>query len=114
MPAPMPSGMMRLQAQVQSATSARDEMGQATETWLTVARVACFVEQPRTFDAMDDGGVSERTDWRVVSAWHRDITTKSRLVVHDGEREMTLYVRSRTDPDQRRRRLVIECTEVRP
>jgi len=112
---PMPCGMMRLQAEVQSSTTTLDEMGQASESWLTVARVACHVETPRTFDAIDDGGgVSERTDWRVVCAWHRDITTKCRMVVHDGRRELTLYVRSCTDPDMRRRRMVIDATEVRP
>lgn len=118
---PMPCGMMRLQAEVQSSTTTLDEMGQASESWLTVARVACHVEEPSihlgrsiSADAMDDRGVSERTDWRIVCAWHRQITVKSRLVIHDGVRELTMYVRACTDPDKRRRRMVIEATEVRP
>ena len=111
---PMPCGMMRLQAQVQTATTARDEFGQSSETWLTVARVACHLEAARTADAMDESGVSERTEWRVVCAYHSLITTKTRLYVHDGEQYRTLHVKARSDPDNRRRRLVLECTEVEP
>lgn len=114
MPAHFPSGMLRNQVRVQNPVRAVDDFGQASTNWLTVANVPAHVEQSRTAETLDDGGISTRSDFTFVMAWHPDVSTDSRLVWDDNGTERTFNVRGCWDRDQRRRRLQVEATEVEP
>ena len=112
MPAPIPTGMLRLYLTVQNPVRAVDSFGQASLAWITIGGVWAHAEQSRTAEVIDDGGISTRSDYRFLTVWHPQLTVNSRLVWQDGDTERTFNIRSCNDRDQRRRRLEIEATEV--
>jgi len=112
MPAPVPSGMLRLWLTVQNPVRTVDSLGQASVAWVTIGGVWAHAEQARTAEVIDDGGVSTRSDYRFLCSWHPDLSTNSRFLWQDGDTERTFNIRNCYDRDQRRRRLEVEATEI--
>ena len=110
----VPAGMLRIPMTIQNPTRELDAYGQPTEAWLNVGTVFCHVEVAGTSEVMDDRGVAVRTDWRMLSSWHPDLSARSRLIWNDNGTERTFNVRACWDRDQRRRRMELEATEVVP
>ncbi len=110
----VPSGMLRYAMTVQNRSVTTDSLGQAAETWSDVAVISCHAEQMQTNDVVDDGGPAIRTDWRILAAWHPDVTTRSRLKWVDRGTTRYFNLRGCWDRDGRQRRLEIEATEVVP
>lgn len=112
MPAPVPTGMLRLYLKVQNPVRTVDVLGQASVAWIDVGHVFGHVEQLRVAETLDDGGISTRSDYRFLTGWHPSINVGSRLVwIVDGV-ERAYNIRAVADRDQRRRRLDIEATMV--
>ena len=110
----VPGGMLRLVMTVQNRSVSVDAFGQQTETWSDVAMIAVHAEQMNTSEGFGDGGPEVRTDWRILAAWHPNVTTRSRLKWLDGTTTRYFNLRSCYDRDNRQRRLEIEATEVVP
>jgi SPP1 family predicted phage head-tail adaptor len=108
----VPRGMMRHVLTAQNPTQATDAYGQATETWLSVGSVPAHIEQMDTDETVDDGGPAVQTTYRILSAWHPSVTTRTRFLWVDRNVTRTLNVRSCTDKDQRQRTLEIVAVEV--
>lgn len=97
---------------VQNPVRTVDAVGQASVAWLSVAKIACHIDSARTNEVMVELGVKARSDWRILSAWHPEVTSNSRLLYLDNGTERVFNIRACWDRDQKRRRLEIEATEV--
>lgn len=112
MPAHVPSGMMRNYLTVQNPVRTEDSLGQASVAWVNVGNTWAHIEQSRTAEVIDDGGVATRSDFRMLMAYLPDVSVNSRLLWNDGGTVRTFNIRACWDRDQRRRRLEVEATEV--
>ena len=108
----VPRGMMRQIVTVQNPTVTVDALGQAEEAWLSVAAIPAHIEQMETTETVDDGGPAIQTTYRLLAAWHPNVSTRSRLRWVDRGATRTMNVRSCTDRDQRQRTLEIVAVEV--
>jgi head-tail adaptor len=104
--------MMRQMVTVQNPTVTVDSLGQNSEAWLSVAAVPAHIEQMDTSESVDDGGPAIQTTYRMLAAWHPNVSTRSRLLWTDRGTVRYLNVRSCTDRDQRQRTLEIVAVEV--
>ncbi len=110
----VPSGMLRLAMTAQNPVRTVDDFGQASESWVNVAVLHCYIEMASTSEVIDDRGTAIRTDWRILSSFHPSVNARSRIVWNDHGTVRTFNIRACWDRDQRRRRLEIEATEVLP
>jgi head-tail adaptor len=104
--------MMRHVVTVQNPTATVDDLGQASEAWLSVGGIAAHIEQMETAETVDDGGPAIQTTYRILSAWHPSVSTRSRLLWVNRGVTRILNIRSCTDRDQRQRTLEIVAIEV--
>lgn len=109
----MRAGKLRHRLRIESETEARDAVGGVTRSWSTVATVWGEVRSPRGAEELRVHTVQE-VGVRVIEIRYRsDVTTHHRLVHVEAGADAAIYnVKSAVDPDGRRRRLLIECTEV--
>ncbi len=108
----VPRGMMRQMLTVQNPTVTVDDLGQASEAFLSVGAMPGHIEQMETTETVDDGGPAVQTTYRILGAWHPSVSTRSRLLWSDRGTVRTLNIRSCTDRDQRQRTLEIVAVEV--
>lgn len=105
----MRAGRMRARVTIQSRTITQDALGQAVESWSTVATVAADVRMAGGSERFVSGGDQEQAaiDYVVRMRYRSDVTPLMRLVW--GSR--TLDIESAVDPDGRGRELVCRCIE---
>lgn len=100
---------MRARVTIQSRTIAQDALGQAIESWSTVATVPADVRMASGGERVVSGADQElATITHVVRMRYRDDVTPLARFLH-GER--TLDIESAVDPDGRGRELVCMCVE---
>lgn len=114
MAAPVPRGMLRLRMAVQVPIRTKTAPGQRSESWLTVGHTWVHIERPQTVENSYEGGVTTRSDWRALCAWHPRIDVNARLVWLDKGTERTFNIREAQDRDQRRRDMELALVEVTP
>jgi head-tail adaptor len=113
MPAPIPVGMLRNPMTLKNPSNGVDSVtGQRTHGWSGTSVLWCHIEQAQTTEVVDDGGVSVRSNFRILASWHPDVTCASRLEWSDNGNTRTFNIKGCWDRDQRRRTLEIDAVEV--
>ena len=112
MPAPFPSGMMRLSVTIQAPSTGLDSLGQGTVTWSDVATVWAHVDGAQTSEVMYEGGIMTRSDYTFITGYYPGVTVKNRLKWVDNGTTRYFNIRACWDRDQRQRRLQIDATEL--
>ena len=91
-----------------------DGDGGYTETWTTLgSRVPASVEPAtaRSLERIAASTVTSTASHLVTLRYLRGVTTKTRLVFHDGGTDRTMSVTGTHDTEERHRVLVLECLE---
>jgi len=114
MPAPFPTGMMRLSLVIQAPSTSLDSYGQSAATWSDVATLWGHVDGARTSEVMYEGGVATRSDFTFITGWYPGVGVTNRIKWVDNGLTRYFNISACWDRDQRQRRLQVEATEVLP
>ncbi len=107
---PGPIAGLRTRATLLAPVETLDEIGGVARSFAPIANLWCRLEPSQGDERFLDGRREETTSYRVMMRWRGDITAAMRLAI--GARIFDIH--ANTDPDGRRRRLVVLAEEVKP
>ena len=104
----MQGGRLRHRVALQSATTAKNAVGEDTRTWATFATVWAAVEVVGGSEYQAQEALHASLTHRVRLRYRDDVTREQRVVWRSRE----LEIESVEDPDDRRRELHLLCREI--
>jgi SPP1 family predicted phage head-tail adaptor len=103
-------GALRRRVALETPDDVADEIGGVTRGWRVVATVWAQIETPRGATRLQGERLEQVLSHRVTLRWRAGVTGEMRLRL--GAR--VFAIRAVRDPDERRRRLELDCEETTP
>lgn len=104
-----PLGALRTRAALLAPMEIDDDIGGVTRSFTPIANLWCRFEPAQGDERFLNGRREETVNYRIMIRWRGDISAAMRLSI--GER--IFDIRASTDPDGRRRRLIILAEELK-
>ena len=106
----LPIGEMRARLALEGPVETPDLAGGVLRSWAVVAYVWSDVATLNAQQRLEAEQIGQTVTHRVTLRWRAGLTTKQRL-----RRGAQIFlIRGVQDPDDRRRRLICNCEEIKP
>jgi len=103
-------GNLRARLVLEGPVETPDAAGGVTRTWATLASVWCDVATLNAQQRFEAEQIGQTVTHRLTLRWRAGLSTKQRL-----RRGTQIFlIRGVQDPDDKRRRLVCTCEEIKP
>lgn len=107
----MRAGQLNKKIEIHRAYVDRNARGEDVTRWRTAAQVWARVTQLSGDERVAAMQVHAEAKWEVELRWRSDLRTTDRIVYKTLHATHTLEIVSVVDPDERKRRLILTCSE---
>jgi len=106
----LPIGELRARLMLEGPVETPDQAGGVLRSWTVIAFVWSDVATLNAQQRLEAEQIGQTITHRVTLRWRAGLTTKQRL-----RRGTQIFlIRGVQDPDDRRRRLICNCEEIKP
>jgi SPP1 family predicted phage head-tail adaptor len=106
----LPVGELRARLVLEGPIETPDRAGGVTRSWSMLGNVWCDVATLNAQQRLEAEQIGQTVTHRITLRWRDGLTTKQRL-----RRGTQIFlIRGVQDPDDRRRRLLCNCEEIKP
>jgi SPP1 family predicted phage head-tail adaptor len=106
----LPVGELRARSVLEGPVETPDQAGGVLRSWAEIASVWADVSTLNAQQRLEAEQIGQTVTHRVTLRWRAGLSTKQRL----RRGSQIFLIRGVQDPDDRRRRLICNCEEIKP